>query len=192
MTDDIPDGDARSPPGRPPAVSRRRVIGAIAGTGIGVALAGCGGNGGDGNGDGATLAGDDYPDLDRWLTETDVGAADDTYDGTIQDARERSSITVDVGSEGNGGFYAFGPSAVAIAPGTTVTWEWTGEGELHNVEAEPDDQIGASDYEFSSGDPVAEAGTTFEQSFPDTGLALYHCEPHLALGMKGGIVVTEP
>jgi len=94
-----------------------------------------------------------------------------------------------VGAEGNDGYYAFGPQAIAVSAGTEVRWVWTGEGETHNVEAEPDEQIGESDYEFSSGDPIAEADTEYTYTFDESGVALYHCEPHLALGMKGAVVV---
>jgi halocyanin-like protein len=152
-------------------------------------------NGGDDDGNGEDddrqLSGDDYPAVDEWLTETEIGGADDSYDGEIVDERGADSVSVDVGSEGNGGAFAFGPSAVAVSPGTTVVWEWTGNGGLHNVEAEPEDQLGESDYEFGSGDPVSEAGTTFEFTFDESGIALYHCEPHLAVGMKGAVVVVS-
>jgi len=187
------------------SVDRRTVLAAAGAVGVGFtgALAGCaegggdgedgdgqGGNGQDGGTDGAaTIAGSDYPAVDEWLTETEVGGADDTYDGSIVDWREESEPTVDVGAEGNDGYYAFGPPAIAVSAGTEVRWVWTGEGETHNVKAEPEDQIGESDYEFSSGDPVAEAGTEYTYTFDEAGLALYHCEPHLALGMKGAVVV---
>lgn len=155
-----------------------------------------GGNGSDGNGGGnggggETISGSEYPAVDEWLTESEVGGADDSYDGSIVDARGSDSPTVDVGAEGNDGAYAFGPSAIAVSPGTEVTWVWTGEGETHNVVAAPDDQIGESDFEFRSGDPVADEGTEYTQTFDETGVALYHCSPHLALGMKGAVVVAE-
>jgi halocyanin-like protein len=166
-----------------------RAFGTLSTAGL-VGLAGCGGGeGGDGDdGDGAP-SGDEYPAIDDWLTETDVGGADDTYDGTLDDRRGTDEITIDVGSEGNGGNFAFGLSAVVVSAGTTVVWEWTGEGGLHNVVAEPDEQLGESDYTFSSGDPVDTAGVEYSRTLDEPGVALYKCVPHLALGMKGGIVV---
>jgi halocyanin-like protein len=164
-----------------------KALGALSTAGM-VGLAGCGGNG-TSDGDGETLSGSEYPNVDEWMTETDIGGDDDTYDGTIQDRREESSVTIDVGAEGNGDGYAFGPSGVAISAGTEVLWEWTGEGGAHNVEAVPDEQIGESDYEFSSGDAVAGADNEYSFTFDESGIALYHCEPHLSLGMKGSIVV---
>jgi len=43
-------------------------------------------------------------------------------------------VTVEVGTEANGGNFGFGPAAVRVDPGTTVTWEWVAGS--HNVEAE--------------------------------------------------------
>lgn len=134
---------------------------------------------------------EDYPAVDEWLTESEVGAADQTYDGTIEDALDSDTVTVAVGAQGNGGAFAFDPSAVAVSTGTTVEWRWTGEGNPHNVVADPGAQIGESDYEFSSGDPVGGSGVQFSQTFDEAGIALYDCEPHLALGMKGAVVVVE-
>lgn len=153
-----------------------------------VALAGCAGDG-DGNGDVETIAGSEYPAVDEWLTTTDVGDADDTYEGNIVDRRDADDVTVDVGAEGNGDGYAYGPSAVAVSSGTEIQWDWTGDGGAHNVEAEPDDQIGESDFEFSSGEAVAGEDNEYTRTFDESGIALYHCEPHLSLGMKGAIVV---
>jgi len=171
---------------RPQVFGRRRVLRGTA-VGVAVALAGCA-SGGDG---GPTLPGSDYPAVDEWLTETTVGGSDDTYDGRIADQRGQDGIDVAVGSEGNGAFFAFDPSAVAVSPGTTMTWRWTGDGGAHNVEAEPDEQIGESDYEFSSGEAVDSDEATFEQTLDTEGVALYHCEPHLSSGMKGAVVVAE-
>ncbi|MFB6142250.1 MAG: halocyanin domain-containing protein [Halorientalis sp.] len=136
-----------------------------------------------------TVPGDQYPTVERWLTTTAVGGADDSYGGTVVDARGRDTVTVDVGSEGNGGHFAFGPSAVLVSAGTTVEWVWTGEGGAHNVEALPEEQLQESDYEFTSGEPVTAAGTEFTRTLEEPGIALYHCEPHLSLGMKGAIAV---
>jgi len=87
--------------GRARSVDRRTVLATAGAVGVSLtgALAGCaeGGddeqddNGQDGGADGAaTIAGSEYPAVDEWLTETDVGGADDTYDGSIVDLREES------------------------------------------------------------------------------------------------------
>jgi halocyanin-like protein len=107
---------------------------------------------------------------------SDVG----NYDGTTIDLTGQSSVTIEVGA-GNG--LQFAPPAVQVDPGTTVTWEWTGEGGAHNVVAE--------DGSFESGDPVSEAGTTFEQTFDSEGVVKYFCVPHKASGMKGVVAVGD-
>jgi halocyanin-like protein len=192
--------------------SRRRFL-TVAGTVAAVALAGCSGGGGDGGEptttggmtdegtatpeptttggmpEGETIDGSEYPDVDEWLTTDEVGAPDDTYDGTILNLSGQDMVEVAVGAPGNGGDFAFSPSAIAVDAGTTVSWVWTGNGGAHSVDAEPDEQLDVSDYEFVSGPAVDEAGTEFSFVFNEPGLALYHCEPHLSVGMKGAIVV---
>jgi len=113
--------------------------------------------------------------VDEYLAETS------NYDGTVTDRTGRSRVTVAVGAQGNGGGFAFGPAAVRVDTGTTVVWQWTGEGGQHNVVAE--------DETFDSGDPVARSDATFEYTFGESGTWLYYCSPHKALEMKGAVVV---
>jgi halocyanin-like protein len=183
-------------------IDRRKFLAAAGATAATVGLAGCssGGNG-DGNG-----GGDETPEPTDSPTPTagggggGGGAADvsdeqqsrvdefvtsDNYDGTIVDATGQDEVVVDVGAQGNGGAFAFGPPAVAISAGTTVSFQWTGEGGLHNVVSVED-----SDFDFDSGD-AKESGDPFEQSFDDTGVGLYQCEPHASLNMFGAVVVLE-
>ena len=156
-------------------LSRRRYLaGAGAAVTIG-ALAGCAdeSNGGDdGNGDDVPEAIDDYLDDARG------------YDGSIADFTGEDQVVVDVGA-GDVGF-AFDPAAIRIDSGTTVRWEWTGEGGAHNVASVEDS---ASD--FNSGDSVDDADEVFEQSFDDDGVQLYVCTPHEANGMLGAIDVID-
>jgi len=112
--------------------------------------------------------------FDGWMS--DVGNYSEVTDATGQD-----EVTITVGAEGNGGAFAFGPPAVQVDPGTTVVWEWNGEGGQHNVVAEE-----GGDFES---DLSAEAGTTFEQTLDSEGVVKYFCQPHRALGMKGVVVV---
>ncbi|MFB6128571.1 MAG: halocyanin domain-containing protein [Halorhabdus sp.] len=102
------------------------------------------------------------------------------FSGTV-DRRGQDAVTVEVGVEANGNYWGFGPPAVRVDPDTTVTWEWTGRGGAHNVVAE--------NGEYSSGTPTAQAGTTFEQTFTESGISKYYCNPHRSAGMKGAIVV---
>ena len=116
------------------------------------------------------------PDYGGWFS--DVSNFSSTTDYRGQD-----EVTVEVGVEGNGDYWAFGPPAIHVDAGTTVVWEWTGEGNAHNVVAETDD--------YSSGSAVAEAGTTFEHTFEEAGISKYYCDPHLSVGMKGAVVVGD-
>ncbi|VTT86069.1 Halocyanin [Halorubrum sp. DM2] len=127
-----------------------------------------GGDGGSGEGSGAAGYGD-------WFEN--VG----NYEGT-RDLRGQSEVTVSVGAGENG--LLFDPPAILVDPGTTVIWEWTGQGGGHNVVEEND--------VFSSGEPVPDEGTTFEYTFEDAGegdVFRYACSPHQAVGMKGAVAV---
>ncbi len=103
---------------------------------------------------------------------------------SIVDARDQDAVTVSVGA-GDG--LAFDPPAVWISPGTTVTWEWTGEGGTHNVVANN------GPASLDSGDPVDSSSATYEYEFTeeDAGITTYKCEPHEGQGMKGGVAVGD-
>lgn len=160
-------------------------------------LAGCIGDGG-GDGDGMNQTESPSPTATRGdggeFTENERRVADfltsdpatDNFEDSFDDALDEGNVTVKVGAKGNQGNYAFDPPAVKVSTGTTVTWKWTGEGGAHNVNSTPD-----SDFEFRSGAPVDNANETYEKTFDETGVALYVCEPHRSLGMKGGIVVEK-
>jgi halocyanin-like protein len=172
-------------------LSRRRYL---AGTGAALTigtLAGCsgggdGGDGGDGSGgsdgsdgSGGGNAADDVPgEIDDYLSDARM------YEGTIMDFTGQDEVTVQVGA-GDVGF-AFSPAAIRIDSSTTVVWEWTGNGGAHNVAS-----VEASESDFNSGNAVSEEGTTFEQSFDNTGIQLYQCTPHQGNGMLGAIEVVE-
>lgn len=169
------------------------------------ALAGCAdrGNGGDGmDGDGTpTPTGDGATPTptDEGATPTPTdGSADPeqlvatylnetpeagNFDGTILDETGSDQVVVKVGAEGNGGNFAFSPPAITISTGTTISWQWTGEGGDHNVVS-----TGQSDFEFRSGDATSTGD--YSNSFDSTGVGLYFCDPHEGLGMKGGFIVA--
>jgi halocyanin-like protein len=121
--------------------------------------------------------GSDDKAFDDWFDDVD------TYNGTTVDARDQDEVTVTVGAEGNGGAFAFDPPALRVDPGTTVVWQWSGDGGAHNVVAE--------DGTFESGPPAAEAGATFEHTFEEAGVYKYISAPHRGLGMKGAVVVGD-
>ena len=174
-------------------LDRRRFVQGTTAAAATLLLAGCsggdGGGGSDGSdgggtsggsgGDGSEGSGDDGGDTQYLSEEPDYGGWLDganNYEQTV-DATARDQVTVSVGA-GDG--LSFGPAAVAVSPGTTVVWEWTGEGGGHNVSAES----GA----FES-DTSQESGTTFEYTFEETGVHEYVCTPHRSVGMKGAVVV---
>lgn len=113
--------------------------------------------------------------LDNWFDGVD------NYDGVV-DRTGQAEVTVAVGVQNGDGPFGFGPAAVRVSPGTTVTWEWTGKGGSHNVIA--------TDGSYES-ELVAEAGHTFSHTFETAGVSKYFCEPHRALGMKGAIVIGD-
>ena len=146
-------------------IDRRRFVQLTGAVAVSIALAGCSD---DGGGDPAFL--DDEPDYGGWFDDVD------NYEGTV-DATDSDEVSVDVGAEGG---LSYSPPAVAVSPGTTVVWEWTGEGGDHNVAAE--------DGSFQS-ETVGDEGFTFEHTFEEPGIYEYVCTPHEAVGMKGAIVV---
>ena len=135
--------------------------------------AGDGNGGDDGGGDDDSSGGDAGTDFGSWFDN--VG----NFDG-VADHTGESEVTVTVGAQGNGGAFAFAPPAIRVDSGTTVVWEWTGDGGTHNVVAE--------DGSFES-DLVGSPGHTFEHAFDSAGTFKYACSPHKRTGMKGAVVV---
>ena len=156
--------------------TRRRFLGATAA--IAAGFAGCAGganSGSDTDSASGSSDGGSPPSFDGYLAETS------NYDG-VADRAGASETTVEVGVEANGAYYGYGPAAIRVSTGTTVVWEWTGQGSLHNVVAE--------DGAFSS-EQVREAGHTYSRTFEEPGTVKYYCTPHETLGMKGVVIVEE-
>ncbi|GAA0506347.1 halocyanin domain-containing protein [Halorubrum aquaticum] len=144
------------------SMSRRRLL--RAGSATAVAAAGL-----------ATGTGTGAAQYDGWLEDVE------NYDGT-HDYRGQGEVTVEVGAGDTG--LLFGPAAILIDPGTTVVWEWTGQGGAHNVVAD--------DGAFDSGETVSEEGYTFEYTFEDASegdVFNYLCVPHEAVNMKGSVAI---
>ena len=153
---------------------RRGFLGAAGAVGL-AAVAGCAATQARSSGEAeqATLATEPaYGDWFRGVSN---------YEGTI-DRRGLATVTVGVGTPGNMGAFGFGPAAVAVSPGATVVWEWTGRGGGHNVVAE--------DGSFTSGGLVDAAGHTFAHRFDRPGPHRYVCEPHRAMGMRAAVLVA--
>jgi halocyanin-like protein len=147
----------------------------------GAIVVGGGGGGGGGGGSGGGGGGGVPAEYGNWFG-SQTGAETQNFDGTV-DRTGQDSVTVEVGSEGNGGPYAFGPAAVRVDPGTTITFEWVSD--THNIliEEQP------SDADWSGAQNIENSGFSHEHTFETEGVYKYYCQPHLALGMKGAIVV---
>ena len=124
------------------------------------------------------------PDYGGWFGGDAKGGATSSFTGTV-DKRGQDSVTIDVGASGNGGSYAYGPTAVWVDPGTTITFEWSSN--THNVVVE-DQPDGAG---WSAHEPVEDSGFSFSHTFETGGVYNYYCNPHLSLGMKGAIAVGD-
>lgn len=155
-------------------ISRREYLQAVGVVGA-VAVAGCLASGEPATPSEGPVYVPTEPDYRGWFDGVS------NYKGTV-DARGQSAVTIDVGVSGAHGAYYYGPAAVAVSPGTTVTWRWTGKGGTHNVVAD----AGA----FDSGPFVQQAGTTFSYTFEEPRIYKYYCEPHKSLGMRGAVFVA--
>ncbi len=161
-----PDGTAVSGSAEPPDVSRRWLL-------RGAGLAGAAGLVGAAASAPATA----QEGFDGWLDDVE------NYDGTTVDRTGQDEVTVEVGAEGNGGPFAFGPAALRVSPGTTVVFEWTSDNHNVLVEEQPD---GA---DWAGEESIENSGHTYSHAFETEGVYTYYCQPHLAVGMKGAVVV---
>ena len=119
----------------------------------------------------------------KYQTSVDSNQTNYYETSRVKDMTGKDEVTIEVGTGENG--FAFDPPGVAVSTGTTVIWEWTGEGGAHNVVSED-----GSDYEFES-ELTDEAGYTIEQTVDEAGAVLYVCIPHRAQGMYGAIAVVD-
>ncbi len=115
------------------------------------------------------------PIYGHWLDDVS------NYEGTV-DMTGREEVRIAVGAEGNGGMNAFDPPALKIDSGTTVVWEWTGEGD-HDV---VDEKLGYASPRYGA------AGETFSRRFEGEGISRYACSALGEAGMRGAIVVGDP
>lgn len=147
--------------------TRRRLLKA----GTGVAAAGAA----------TTLGGTAAAQYDGYLDD------EGTWGGQTGDARGVEDVRVMVGTPGNGGNFAYDPVVILVEEGQTVTWEWTGEGGVHNVRHDDPD---VDDPAFES-ELIGDAGQTFEHTFDEEGAYPYVCDPHAGQNMRGIVVVGE-
>ena len=124
---------------------------------------------------------------------TATPAAAQAYDGWMDgvsnyeetlDYTGREAVTVAVGAGENN--RRFDPPAVLVDPGTTVTWEWTGEGGQHSVVHQPEGEDGDPAFESEL---TEEEGATFERTLEEETAFRYYCDSHRAAGMKAVVAV---
>ena len=111
---------------------------------------------------------------------------EDAQDGSYEDLRGESEVTVEVGT---GSGFAFTPTKVWVDPGTTIAFEFVQAG--HNVK--PNSQPDGGGLEGSEGgefDTIPE-GETYSATLETGGMYTYYCAPHEGQGMKGAIAVGE-
>ncbi|WP_283403154.1 halocyanin domain-containing protein [Halorubrum sp. DM2] len=157
-----------------PSTNRRAFLGASTVVGLGslVAL----GNRHTANAESGPTTNEHGTDsLENWLA-----TANDPRTPQMRDFRfdDPPTVYLDVSNS-----KSFSPPAIKVAPGTTVTWEWTGRDDEHNVVA--------TDGTFDSGGPDGGTGTTFEYTFESEGVYRYVSEPQADAGMKGVVVVES-
>lgn len=124
------------------------------------------------------------PDFGDWFGGDAMGGETTSYQGAV-DRRGEDAVTVEVGASGNGGTFAFSPTAVWVDPGTTITFQWVSNTHDVTVEDQPD---GAG---WAGHGTVENSGFSFEHTFETSGIYNYYCSPHIAQGMKGGIAVGD-
>jgi halocyanin-like protein len=148
-------------------MSRRGFMTAAAGTAAAGAAAG------------TAAAQQEIPDFGPYLADANL------FDDNVADNRDADEVTVSVGAGPNG--VSFDPPTIWVSPGTTIIWEWTGEGGGHNVVPEE----GPAGFEHS--EIISEEGATYEYEVTeeDAGITTYKCIPHEGQGMKGGVAVGD-
>jgi len=166
-------------------MDRRKFV-KVAGVSTAVGLTGCvHGGGGNGNGE----DGEDGEDGDTG--DSNGGGGNGGSGASFEDRTGQSEVSVDVGAGQTG--LAFAPENVRISTGTTITWEWTGQGGQHNVVHQPSedqDTTGLSEAAFES-ELVESSEKTFTHTFEETGTFFYVCTIHKASGMVGLVEVVE-
>jgi len=108
----------------------------------------------------------------------------DAQNGSYEDLRGQSEVTVAVGPDGN---LSFVPTKIWIDPGTTINFEFESPG--HNVK--PNTQPDGGGLDGSEGGEFATIGQgeTYSATLETGGMYTYYCAPHEGQGMKGAIAV---
>jgi halocyanin-like protein len=133
---------------------RRRRFLAVAATGTALA-AGCVGDTGSGG-------------IDESLFDDYLGDIPE-YEGPV-DRRNEDEVTIQVGAMEGADYLRFDPMGVVVTSGTTILWEWTGNGGEHYVVSRRDTT--------NRSERTAEEGYTWEVNYNRTGTTRYVCATH--------------
>lgn len=155
-------------------LTRRDYLSGAAALVLASSLAGCGARGGTPTPTPGEPVLDTEPDYGTWFEGVS------NYDGT-HDRRGTDPVSVIVGAKGPLGNFKFAPAAVAVSPGTTVRFTWSGKGGAHDVVD--------IDGRFDSRPLTDRTGHVFEHRFDTPGVYRYYCTPHRGMGMRGAVAV---
>lgn len=157
-------------------LTRRRVLGTLAGTVAMGTLAGCSGGGNDSTGnDGEDSEGGGTGDSEDGKDDGEDG------DGGTESATPQEE-TVLVGPDTQN---VFEPDSLEIPAGTRVRFVWESSGHSLLVDSQPD---GA---EWEGVEETQSEGYEHSHTFDVSGTYGYYCDVHQGFGMEGSITVTE-
>ena len=112
--------------------------------------------------------------------------ADEPVDEVPVDEDPVDPCDVTIGIDDSG--YAYDQESVSIDVGETVCWKWTEADMPHNV-AEIESIGDSTRVEGGVYSGAAAATVDFSYTFSDNTTFYYACEPHIAMGMVGEIIV---
>ena len=120
--------------------------------------------------------------LDKVLTPP----ADEPVDDVPTDEEPADPCDVTIGIDDSG--YAYDQESVSVDVGSTVCWKWTEADMPHNV-AEIESIGDSKRVEGGVYSGAAAATVDFSYTFTENTTFYYACEPHIAMGMVGEIIV---
>lgn len=110
-----------------------------------------------------------------WLSDAN------NFDGEAVEKTNADTVTIQVGAKAGDRHLAFDPPVVMISTGTTVQWQWTGNGGAHDVVF--------IDADVRSSQIHADSGSHFQHTFERQGSYRFVYKPHEDFGQKGAVIV---
>lgn len=170
-------------------VSRRRLL-VLGGSGLAGTVGGClqfsdpseqTATGG-GNTTATATSTPNADDPEQLLDDYTLAYLDDESVESVTDRTGEDSADITVG--GGDDHLSFDPVILRVTVGTTVRWDWSGDGGGHSIVSDGDGPL-------DSGSPTTGGGINYEYTFESAGTYRYYCAPHGNLGGRG-VVVVEP